>query len=97
MTVRVEASGGDRRGGDVIGEGGDGGGGQASREGIWGVDDFRRAWMEGRATCREVGVDGSLGRATWDGASSRFGRASFRGRWTFVVSALWGVVFGFQA
>ena len=58
---------------------------------------FRRAWMEGRATCREVGVDGSLGRATWVRASSRFGRASFRGRWTFIVSALWGVVFGFQA
>ena len=36
--------GGDRRGGDVIGEGGDGGGGQASREGIWGVDDCVRGW-----------------------------------------------------
>ena len=47
------------------------------------------------------GVDGgiggeedcSLGRAIGDGASSRFGRASFRGRWTFVVGARFGVLF----
>ena len=54
MTVRVEASGGDRRGGDVIGEGGDGGGGQAAgREfGVWtvfGVRGWRGEQLVGRS------------------------------------------------
>ena len=54
----------------------------------WGWERWRgQASREGISTCREVGVDGLLGTAP------SAGLGGFRGRWTFVVSARFGVLF----